>query len=790
MGLGRAAEARQAFRAARAKAPSDLEAALGEAAAVQAAEGPAAATRFLEQAADGLDQEPRYWLLLARLRSVEGDFAEAERAYEASLTALDKRNDVRDRMLTLGGLVETQVRLGKLEAADATSSQLLKLAPKNHYAMKMRGQVAGAMGKLDEARGLLEKVTADDPGDYDARLMLGAINAQQGNFDQAESHFAAVAANEPQNARAQRLLAEVRTRLGNPDATLAQVQAALGPTGNDPGMLAMAGRLSLEAGDRKQGLAYLAAARQGDADMDAATRLQVANGYLVAGEIDQALETLRSIEGTGPLAQQRDAMLLLTLLRKGDEAALDEQAKSLIEKSGSSPQVRNTVGSVYAAAGKTTQAREQFEAAAKLDPNDTQSHMNLARLDIAAGKMDAARGRFERILALEPTNLGATLGLGLVASLDKDAATSEKHLRKAVADHPDSVAAQLALAQHYVAAGKPDEARGSIDRAVSANQKDPDFLAARGVVMLALRDAPAAVASFEQAVALAPKRADLALNLARAQLANRDPKAAFATLDASLKGSPENLGTLAFAASLSLATGETEKAAGYVERARQAAPGATGTYQLEGDLAMAQKRYREALAAYEKADPSGRNRAITMGRFNAADRANLPEADAVLARWVAAHPDDVPAISALAEHRRARGDVAGAVRAYEEGLRHKPGDAIINNNLAVIYDLQGDPRALASAKAAYDAAPNAAAIKDTYGWILLRSGKTEQALPLLESVAGELRDNAEVQYHYAAALAKADRKAEALPILKKALGGVLPPEARKEAQELLADLNR
>ena len=39
-------------------------------------------------------------------------------------------------------------------------------------------------------------------------------------------------------------------------------------------------------------------------------------------------------------------------------------------------------------------------------------------------------------------------------------------------------------------------------------------------------------------------------------------------------------------------------------------------------------------------------------------------------------------------------------------------------------------------------------------------------------------------------LDEAGRKADALPLLKKALGGTLPPEARKDAQELLAELNR
>ena len=291
------------------------------------------------------------------------------------------------------------------------------------------------------------------------------------------------------------------------------------------------------------------------------------------------------------------------------------------------------------------------------------------------------------------------------------------------------------------------------------------------------------------AAALEPRRADMALNLARAKLANRDAKGALAVLDEALQASPKYLPAMAMGVVASVQAGDAERATGYVERARKAAPGSPFVAQLEGDLAMSQSRYRDALAAYQKADPAERDRAVTIARFTAATRAGAPEADAILSRWVKAHPEDMDAVVRLAEYKRERGNLKAAVAEYERGLQHQPDAIVLNNNIAMLLDSMGDARALPFAEKAFKAAPKSAAIADTYGWILLRAGKTDQALELLRDAAQRIPENAEVQYHYAAALAQAGRKADARPVLQKAMAGTLPTTARAEAQKLLEDLS-
>ena len=132
-------------------------------------------------------------------------------------------------------------------------------------------------------------------------------------------------------------------------------------------------------------------------------------------------------------------------------------------------------------------------------------------------------------------------------------------------------------------------------------------------------------------------------------------------------------------------------------------------------------------------------------------------------------------IGILAERKRAKGDVDGAIRLYEQSLKKAPGSGVLANNLAMLYIDKKDPRALATAEMAYKALPKVPAILDTYGWALLMAGKTDQAVDVLRDAAKGMPDNAEVQYHLAAALAKSGRKSEALPFAQKAVAGKLSP---------------
>jgi cellulose synthase operon protein C len=156
--------------------------------------------------------------------------------------------------------------------------------------------------------------------------------------------------------------------------------------------------------------------------------------------------------------------------------------------------------------------------------------------------------------------------------------------------------------------------------------------------------------------------------------------------------------------------------------------------------------------------------------------------------WIARHPDDADAISIVAEAKRNAGDLTGAALMYEQAIAKAPASAVLQNNLAMVYLDKGDPRALATAAKAYELIPKAPPIQDTYGWALFKAGQTDAAIEHLAAAAKGMPDNAEVQYHLAAALAASGRKTEALPPARKAVAGNLSPAIRIEATKLLAEL--
>jgi putative PEP-CTERM system TPR-repeat lipoprotein len=788
LGLNRPAEAKAVYEAIVTATPENVEAWIGYANAVKIADGIDAAKATLTKVPATAREQPRYWLAVAGMDASVNAYANAEAAFKTAVEKTEKAPEGFERLMALGGLAEMQMRRGNVAEAETTSARLMKLAPKNPMVMQLRGQIAAAGGDLDEARNLFEQVVSGNPGNYEARLMLGMVNMQQGKLDQAEEHLKAVVANNPQNVRAQQLLAEVRARLGMPAAeSLAGVQTALEQSPNDPTMLATAGRLSLQGGDRAQALTYLAEASKAGANADPQAQLNIANGYLMAGEVDRALEILKAMP-EGATSDLRDSLILATLLRKGDDAQLMAESKAILARPGLKASNRNMVGSVYAAAGKRDLAREQFNEALKQAPDDVPTLMNLARLDFVESKPAAAEVNLNRILKKDPKNLQATLGLAAAAGMRKDLKAAEKYLKQASTDHPDSIEAQMALAQLYLSQNDPDKARAAADAMVAANPQSAAAANARGVLMVSAKDVPAAIASFEKATALDPKSVEYGTNLARAKVINRDASGALSTLDGVLANNPKSVPVLALASAVSLQSGNNERATGYVERLRQAAPGSAVTAQMEGDLAMAQKRYRDALAFYEKADPKAQNRAIVVARFVAGRSAGVPQPERVVEQWVAANPADAEMIGMLGEDKRTKGDLDGAIRLYEQSLAKAPGSAVLANNLAMVYIEKGDPRALATAERAYKAMPKVPAIQDTYGWALVKAGKADQAVEMLNEAAKGMPGNAEVQFHLAAALAKSGRKAEALPLAQKAVAGNLPPSVRTEATKLLNEL--
>ena len=125
---------------------------------------------------------------------------------------------------------------------------------------------------------------------------------------------------------------------------------------------------------------------------------------------------------------------------------------------------------------------------------------------------------------------------------------------------------------------------------------------------------------------------------------------------------------------------------------------------LEGDVRLALGQPREAAQAYQRAMTLSPDLQIAAKQSAAMRSARMANPEAPLARWVAERPEDARARTLLAEAYQLTGRRELAIEQYER-LAASPAAGFADlNNLAWLYYEQGDDRAEATARRAYDLA--------------------------------------------------------------------------------------
>ena len=129
-----------------------------------------------------------------------------------------------------------------------------------------------------------------------------------------------------------------------------------------------------------------------------------------------------------------------------------------------------------------------------------------------------------------------------------------------------------------------------------------------------------------------------------------------------------------------------------------------------------------------------------------------------------------------------------AIQHYESLLQSNSENPHLLNNLAWLYGLENKPGALNYAEKAHRISSDDSGIADTYGWLLVQQGKPRQGADILEKALISSKNQPEIRYHLAVALAKIDDKAGARDLLKQILEENKVFSERLEAENLYESL--
>jgi putative PEP-CTERM system TPR-repeat lipoprotein len=829
LGLNRPREVLREFAAPAAGATGQLAAQIlaGRATAFamldQMAEAREAAEAAVRAAPDSV--EPH--LILSALLAQAGDRAGAEAAVDRALQAdpaavaalLRKggfqfeRGDFRATVETLGRAIaiqpnnvlarlqrsEAHLRLGQDTPAREDADAALRQQPANPIGLYLRALIAARAQDWRVADENLSRLGPNLPNIPDALLLQASVKRQlnQGAqaLDAAQRHLA----RRPDDPRGARLLAALEMEQGRPGQAAATLNAVIARSPPDAETYDLLGRAEVAAGRPREAVeAFRRAAELAPRDAGILSRLAAARFAL--GDIAGMAQAAQASLAADPNVPGARLMSAIAALARGDASLAESELAQADAAQRRSEVARVLEGMIQLLRFDVAASRATLEATIRDNPNSVSARLALARVASIEGRPEEAERLLADALQRDPGNQEAISRLAATAAgQGPHAASSRAALQAVLTAHPRQ--ANLAFAMANVLA-----ARGEVEPAIALLQSEgvrntPGFSAAALLRISELRagreEWPAAEEAARTAFAENPQltaaRRQLALLLAR----RGDRRAAENLLQDGLRSAPGD--PLLQGAAVGIVRDASGiDAAITLARQIQQRPGAMpAAAPLIGDLLMAANRPADAATAYAeaaRANPSSALALRQVAALSAADR----RADAVRVLEAAAQrdPNDAQVQALLGQFALQANQYEVAMRHFRRAAELAPQDAISLNNLAWLMQERADAAGLAEAQGlaerAFFLAPSAE-IADTLGWILSRRGQTDRALALLRqaaagAAAGRSAQSAGISYRFAATLANAGQRQEAVRLLDATLAEVAQFPERAEAERLLASL--
>jgi len=256
---------------------------------------------------------------------------------------------------------------------------------------------------------------------------------------------------------------------------------------------------------------------------------QLAYAYTALKRPEDAQPEYEKCIALDPKMAEAQLNLGVLLLDRNPQSALAPLQKA-VELLPSQSRPRFLLGLAQQRSGDLNGAAQSFEGAARLDPKDADSALELGRVYLKLNRPTDAEPKFRAALSLEPASPEALQGLALSLDAQKKPEAIGAY-RAYLAVRPQDAAAHSRLVHCLVEQGQGDAAAAELDKNAAGGAPTLDDLKLRADIQIAQKKLDAAIFTLKQAIALAPSDAQLHGGLGRTYLQMRD----FANAEKELK---------------------------------------------------------------------------------------------------------------------------------------------------------------------------------------------------------------------------------------------------------------
>ena len=518
---------------------------------------------------------------------------------------------------------------------------------------------------------------------------------------------------------------------------------------------------------------------------------QLASPTTGQGSASSALESLRQAELSNKKANYVE---VLNLIKQNKLDDANKKIAELIKKSPNEADYYNLQALLETLKKDTAAAQRSYDTATKLDPRNILAHLGLAKLALDDGQLDKAKDSANKALAINDKAINAYLILADVAYKQKNNAEVEKVLQTAQTKAKSDINAEIevikSLGKFYSVQKQPEKILllcEDLDKRYPDNAVALNLLAQAQIIN---DKKPLAEQTLQKLIN--KEKQDVANRLLLARLLSEHPdkdKETLALLDETALLAPDKPDALAFKTAYLIKLKRTPEALELANKIDKQFPKLVLGKLLKADVYLADKQLDKAVELYQqtyKEQPNDRILFILADLMIAQKK--QPEAINLLNSALEKDKKNVSIHFKLATLYQQQNDTKEAEAHYDAMLTEQPDNVLALNNLAFLYFQKNDPRALELAKRAYEKAPEAPAILDTYGYILIKQGQPKVGLPLLEKAATLAPKANDIQFHLAEAYVANDDTAKAITLLETIVKAEQDFSEKKSAISLLEKL--
>lgn len=418
-------------------------------------------------------------------------------------------------------------------------------------------------------------------------------------------------------------------------------------------------------------------------------------------------------------------------------------------------------------------AEQTFKKMITLNNHSESANLGLAKLELDKKHFDQAQKYASKVLQINPHEIKAYNVLAEVTLQQEGIDAAENLLLATLVKVKGNVESEISilklLGRVYLEKGQLEKLLQLANELAERNQGNSAALSYLMSVQLISQDLTGSEKNLRQLIAQQPGNAKYLFLLARvlSKQAGHESEV-LELLDKAARGLNNPTEVLAFKSAFLIKQKKYQQAFDIAKQLDESYPANSIGKALKGDVYLAQKKYTEAFHNYQLAFQLTPNMQTLDVMLNVLAVQNKHmDAIQLLKNELEKSRDNARIKFKLAGAYQDIAQYELSIIYYEELLAIYGDNVTVLNNLAWAYSQVGNQKALGLAKKAYKKAPTSAVVTDTYGYILLKNGRKQDALKMLEQAVLLEPKMAEIQLHLAEAYIANQKKAQARKILKQ-----------------------